>query len=217
MRVLVLNCGSSSMKYKLIDTATRKRVEEGEVERMAGDAGCADAVAGVLAELQDDNVEAVGHRVVHGGDRFHAPTLITPEVEAAIEACCPLAPSHNPRNLAAIRAAKADGITQVIVTHKPGILRFVDRIVVHTPRGSRLVHRPPRPSQCGAVIPRHGSRRAHRPLRDAPTPARGRRARGTCRSVADAEPRSPPGRHRSPTRPLRPHVPGRRVRRLPHP
>jgi acetate kinase len=107
MRVLVLNCGSSSMKYKLIDTATRKRVEEGEIERMAGDAGCADAVRGVLAELSDDNVEAVGHRVVHGGDRFHAPTLITPEVEAAIEACCPLAPSHNPRNLAAIRAAKA--------------------------------------------------------------------------------------------------------------
>lgn len=107
MRVLVLNCGSSSLKYKLIETDTRRRLAEGEVDRMSGDAGCADAVSQALADLRDDGVEAVGHRVVHGGQRFHQPTLITPEVEAAIEACCPLAPSHNPRNLAAIRAARA--------------------------------------------------------------------------------------------------------------
>jgi len=105
VRVLVLNSGSSSLKYKVVDTARRRALRTGTVERLAGD-DAGPAVRAVLAEVGDLEVEAVGHRVVHGGERFHAPALVDGEIEAAIADCCVLAPAHNPRNLAGIRAAR---------------------------------------------------------------------------------------------------------------
>ncbi|MFI5084574.1 MAG: acetate/propionate family kinase [Actinomycetales bacterium] len=113
MRVLVINSGSSSLKYQLRDTAGGTVLAEGVVERI-GDAGhggpadheaalesVASAVAGTLGGGQPD---AVGHRVVHGGERFSAPVLITNEITRAIERLNPLAPLHNPANVMGIRA-----------------------------------------------------------------------------------------------------------------
>src|SRR4051812_30235877 len=113
--VLVLNSGSSSIKYQLLDMADRARLATGVVERI-GEAG--GAVAGhaagmrqVLAELEGNldrgALAAVGHRVVHGGDRFRGPTLIDDEVCDAIRDLIPLAPLHNPANLTLIEAARA--------------------------------------------------------------------------------------------------------------
>lgn len=107
MKVLVINCGSSSVKYQLIDTATSEALRQGVVERI-GDNGKTHkaAVAEILEQLESSTPEAVGHRVVHGGERFHDATLIDDEVVTAIEECIPLAPLHNPANLAGIRIAR---------------------------------------------------------------------------------------------------------------
>lgn len=95
MRVLVLNAGSSSLKWRLYEGD--RMVERGTVDRIEGR---------YLEAIPRLEVDGVGHRVVHGGERFHASALIDTEVEAAIEACCPLAPLHNPHNLAVYRACR---------------------------------------------------------------------------------------------------------------
>lgn len=107
--VFVVNSGSSSIKYQLIDVDTEQSILSGTIERI-GDGGPADhteAMVGVLASLEGHEVGAVGHRVVHGGSRFAEATLITPEVVAEIEALSALAPLHNPANLLGIRAAQS--------------------------------------------------------------------------------------------------------------
>ncbi len=117
MNVLVLNCGSSSLKYKLVDTDARAVKVEGEAERLVGEGAHAGAVKEALARVNGGRIEAVGHRVVHGGERFLQSVRIDDATLAAIEACIPLAPLHNPANLAGIRAACAalPGVPQVAV------------------------------------------------------------------------------------------------------
>jgi len=106
MLVLVINAGSSSVKYQLIDTEGAV-LARGTIDRIGEDGRTHDgALAEVLSAVRAHHVEAVGHRVVHGGERFFAAALIDAEVEAAIEATIPLAPLHNPANLAGIRAAR---------------------------------------------------------------------------------------------------------------
>jgi acetate kinase len=109
--VLVLNAGSSSLKYALIhpdgnrDSGTIERI--GEPESPVPDHAA--AIGKVLRDLSEDavaGIDAVGHRVVHGGTRFHAPVLIDSQVEHAIGELAPLAPLHNPANLLGIRAAR---------------------------------------------------------------------------------------------------------------
>lgn len=108
MKVLVINCGSSSVKYQVVDTESGKALAKGKAERIGDDGRThADAVAEVLGAVKEHTVEAVGHRVVHGGAEFHDARKIDDQVLAAIEACVPLAPLHNPANLAGIRAAMA--------------------------------------------------------------------------------------------------------------
>ena len=105
--VFVVNSGSSSIKYQLIDVESEQSLLSGLVERI-GDGGPADhteAMVGVLATLDGHEVGAVGHRVVHGGSQFSEATLITAEVIAAIESLSALAPLHNPANLLGIHAA----------------------------------------------------------------------------------------------------------------
>ncbi|MFG1950247.1 acetate/propionate family kinase [Micromonospora sp. NPDC048830] len=108
-RVLVLNCGSSSVKYRLYDG--EQTLDHGTIERVGepgGDAGDhGTAVRRILARLDLAGLAAVGHRVVHGGRRFSAPALVDDAVLAAIEDLVPLAPLHNPANLAGIRVARA--------------------------------------------------------------------------------------------------------------
>jgi len=135
MKVLVINCGSSSLKYQLIDSDTEEALAVGLCERIGIDGRLNHTPAGgekvvieaametheeaikmVLAALTDvnygvikslDEIGAVGHRVVHGGEKFAASTIITDEVMAAIEECNDLAPLHNPANLIGINACKA--------------------------------------------------------------------------------------------------------------
>jgi acetate kinase len=107
-RVLVLNCGSSSVKYRLFADGTA--VTGGLLQRIGepgGDAGShAEGLAHILSTVDIDGLAAVGHRVVHGGARFVAPVLIDDEVTGAIRDLVPLAPLHNPANLAGIEAAR---------------------------------------------------------------------------------------------------------------
>ncbi len=126
MLVLVVNCGSSSIKADLVDTEDGQRRGRLRVDRIGtdqararlgdsparpvGDGNAAALLRSLLPELlagAPGPIDAVGHRVVHGGERFVAPTRIDDTVEAAIEQLAPLAPLHNPRNLAGIRAARA--------------------------------------------------------------------------------------------------------------
>ncbi|SDU87903.1 acetate/propionate family kinase [Jiangella alkaliphila] len=118
MTVLVLNCGSSSIKYQLIDPAGPARLAKGIVERIGEDDGVADHAAAlrqVIAELEAEcgpldqlGLAAVGHRIVHGGDRFAEPTVVDDDVERAIEELAPLAPLHNPPGLTALRLARRE-------------------------------------------------------------------------------------------------------------
>ncbi len=106
MQVLVINCGSSSVKYKVLDTTGGEARLGGTIERVGDERSHDDAIAAILEEAADLPIEVVGHRVVHGGEAFHDAQRIDDAVEAAIEACVPLAPLHNPANLAGIRAAR---------------------------------------------------------------------------------------------------------------
>ncbi|MGV9884185.1 acetate kinase [Streptomyces sp. NPDC003006] len=136
-RVLVLNSGSSSVKYQLLDMRDSSRLAVGLVERigeetsrlkhtpLVGDGAesrereepIADheaALKAVAEELAADGLgldspelAAIGHRVVHGGLRFSAPTVITDEVLKEIERLVPVAPLHNPANITGIRTARA--------------------------------------------------------------------------------------------------------------
>ncbi len=117
MNVLVLNSGSSSVKYQVIDTATAAVLHKGVIDRIGQPTTHAEALAQVLEATKTFPLGAVGHRVVHGGEQFIDATRIDDAVEKSIEACVPLAPLHNPANLAGIRAARAalPGVPQVAV------------------------------------------------------------------------------------------------------
>ncbi|WP_314147248.1 acetate kinase [uncultured Leifsonia sp.] len=130
--VLVVNSGSSSLKYQLIDAESGDALASGLVERIGEASGhirhrgpdgssertlpIPDHTAGFRAmldafeaegpDLAEHPLAAVGHRVVHGGKRFFEPTIVTPLVEINIEDLSDLAPLHNPANLEGIRAAK---------------------------------------------------------------------------------------------------------------
>lgn len=110
MIVLVINSGSSSLKYQVRDTeaepGTNPVLLEGIVERIGeGEVSDHAKALGVVAHhLGDQRIDAVGHRVVHGGERFSEPVRINNEVTRAIERLNPLAPLHNPANVLGIRA-----------------------------------------------------------------------------------------------------------------
>jgi len=106
MRVLSLNCGSSSLKFALLETASGDRLLEGR--ETLGEGSYAAALDALLARLEATpslrtSIQAVGHRVVHGGEAFSHSTRIDRSVLDGIEAASALAPLHNPANLLAIR------------------------------------------------------------------------------------------------------------------
>jgi acetate kinase len=108
--IFVVNSGSSSIKYQLIDVETGAVGLHGLIDRIGEPGEVADHTAAmtmVLGEIEGREIAAVGHRVVHGGSLFAAATVITAEVEQAIEGLSALAPLHNPANLLGIRAARA--------------------------------------------------------------------------------------------------------------
>lgn len=107
MNTLVINCGSSSVKYALFN-ANEQVLHKGKRERLSSDEGKShqDALIDLFTELQSFEIHAIGHRVVHGGDAFRAPTPIDDTVIAAIEQWSPAAPMHNPYALMAIQDAQ---------------------------------------------------------------------------------------------------------------
>jgi acetate kinase len=146
MNVLVINAGSSSLKYQLLEAASGTVLARGIAERIGlsdslvkhnrngGEAVVLPvdmpnhkvAVQAVLTVLTSDEhgilksmneIDAVGHRVVHGGEKFASSVLITPEVKRAIRACFELAPLHNPPNMTGIEACEEamPGVPQVAV------------------------------------------------------------------------------------------------------
>ena len=135
MNILVINAGSSSLKYQLLNPETEEVLAKGLCERIGIDGkftykpegkqaikdadvampthseaikavldALVDAENGVIASMKE--IDAVGHRVVHGGEKFAKSVLLTDEVMAAIEECNPLAPLHNPANIIGIKACQ---------------------------------------------------------------------------------------------------------------
>jgi acetate kinase len=101
--VFVVNCGSSSLKWSVIDVVSGETVGSGTVQRISDHAA---ALESVLAVAPLDGLIAVAHRVVHGGERFSAPVLINDSVVAAIRDLAVLAPLHNPANADGIEVAR---------------------------------------------------------------------------------------------------------------
>lgn len=119
MKILVINCGSSSIKYKLFEMPKKKLLSKGAIEHI-GEQGSAvqDHYTGLKQILKKvDGVSCVGHRVVHGAEKFKRPVVINKEVIKDIKMCCVIAPLHNPANLAGILACKKllPGVKQVAV------------------------------------------------------------------------------------------------------
>ena len=110
MQVLVINSGSSSLKYQLIDMLSGRRLLAGKAEKLVTDAVAGkthqQAIDELLEQLTDLRIDAVGHRVVHGGERFIEAALIDDEVIAEIDARAVDAPLHNPYNLLGITIAR---------------------------------------------------------------------------------------------------------------
>lgn len=145
MNVLVINCGSSSLKFQLINSDSEAVLAKGLCERIGIDGrltyqpaggekvttekampthteaiqfvidALTDAETGVVKSL--DEIGAVGHRLVHGGEKFSKSVVVTPEVKKAVEECNDLAPLHNPANLIGVAACEAlmPGTPQVAV------------------------------------------------------------------------------------------------------
>lgn len=121
MKILVLNSGSSSLKFQLFDMSKHQMLTSGlleqvtdhqqaiaSMEEMLSNSGCLNSVS---------ELDGIGHRVVHGGEAFHDPVLINDQVLDAIEKLIPLAPLHNPANLTGIKIVKirAPDIPQIAV------------------------------------------------------------------------------------------------------
>jgi acetate kinase len=106
MNILVINCGSSSVKYQVIDTNSQTSLKKGHIESISPAYNYQQAMATILDYIKGLAIDAVGHRVVHGGDQFHKACLIDNTVINAIEDWSAMAPLHNPNNLMGIRAAQ---------------------------------------------------------------------------------------------------------------
>jgi len=109
MRVAVLNAGSSSLKYKLFDMTTAEVLQSKLIQHIGENDSKIKNHHQALESLNMDfnSIDAIGHRVVHGGEKFSSSVLITSDVEDEIERLIPLAPLHNGANLEGIRVSKS--------------------------------------------------------------------------------------------------------------
>ena len=119
MKILVINSGSSSIKYKLFDMPAQHLVKKGAIEHI-GEAGSQfkNHYVGLKIILDEIKlVDAVGHRVVHGAEKFKKPVVVNADVIKGIKKCCVIAPLHNPANLSGILACQKllPGVKQVAV------------------------------------------------------------------------------------------------------
>ena len=151
--VLVVNAGSSSLKLSLLDPAGAVAAS-GDLDRWDGSAGTAglrDFLSGHTGPAGHTGITAVGHRVVHGGRRFTAPTVIDDNVVAGLADLTDLAPLHQPRAVAGIEAARAalPGVPHVACfdtafhANLPAAAASYARPARWPPRGGRRRHRVP--------------------------------------------------------------------------
>lgn len=105
-RILSINVGSSTIKFGVYDMPDGAPISESHVDRVDSIAAALDGIHIELERAGVGRIDAVGHRIAHGGREYTEPVLIDAEVEAAIERCIPLAPQHNPGNLAGVRMAR---------------------------------------------------------------------------------------------------------------
>ena len=114
---LTINAGSSSLKFSVFDTSSNTQLFKTELERIDSVEDATKQIPDILAKAGITKLDAIGHRVAHGAEKFHDACVITLEVIKDIEACIPLAPLHNPPALAGIKVATENwpGITQVAV------------------------------------------------------------------------------------------------------
>jgi len=101
MKILTLNCGSSTLKFQLIDTDTESVLVKDNLERITDHR---DAVAEMFKILGKQEIHAIGHRVVHGGEKYSQPVIATEEILECVESVSHFAPLHNPKNLLGVRA-----------------------------------------------------------------------------------------------------------------
>ena len=149
MNVLIINCGSSSLKFQLINSESEAVLAKGLCERIGIDGRLTYQPAGGEKEVNDlampthteaiqfvidaltndktgvvkslDEIGAVGHRLVHGGEKFASSVVITDEVKKAVEECNDLAPLHNPANLIGVNACEK------LMPNTPMVAVFEDR------------------------------------------------------------------------------------------
>src|SRR5579859_6643128 len=105
MKVLVINAGSSSVKFSVFDMDLWTQAFKSEIERTASLEDAIRSIPSLLEEKSFTSFDAVGHRVAHGGAKFHDACLISVDVLKDIEDCVPLAPLHNPPALVGIKVA----------------------------------------------------------------------------------------------------------------
>lgn len=103
MKILVLNCGSSSVKYQVIETTTKEKIVDDDIQRVTDHAA---AIQEILQKVDLTEIKAVGHRVVHGGEKFQHTVLVDDEVLAEMDRIEFLAPLHNPASIAGVRACR---------------------------------------------------------------------------------------------------------------
>ncbi|MFA4880023.1 MAG: acetate/propionate family kinase [Candidatus Doudnabacteria bacterium] len=104
MKILVINAGSTSLKYKLFQIPSLNVLEEGNFQNIKSHEGALKQALRDIGDLRD--IQAIGHRVVHGGIYFKKPVCVTEKVLQKLEDCSDLAPLHNPANLAGVRACQ---------------------------------------------------------------------------------------------------------------
>ncbi len=155
MKILVINCGSSSLKYQLIDMASEKVMAKGTFERIGQpNSFLTHKVNGEKYKLEKPvqnheealefsleqlvkpeykvidsltEINAIGHRTVHGGEKFNKPVIINEEVIKTIEECSSLAPLHNPASIMGIRAAQKLMMLDYEEELNLSILQLLDR------------------------------------------------------------------------------------------
>ena len=103
MKILVLNCGSSSVKYQVVETTTKEKIVDDDIQRVTDHAA---AIQEILQKVDLTEIKAVGHRVVHGGEKFQHTVLVDDEVLAEMDRIEFLAPLHNPASMAGVRACR---------------------------------------------------------------------------------------------------------------
>ncbi len=106
MSILVINCGSSSLKYQVLDPTSGTSLHADQVERIGADKSHSDALDEVLEAVRSYSINGVGHRVVHGGEHFRQAKLIDEDTINTLNSLIPLAPLHNPANIEGILAAR---------------------------------------------------------------------------------------------------------------